>query len=127
MPNHLKGEIVAELLEGSSFNTRLEEQQEELTIFVRLAGNDNHEKMFVKKETQVAEAVAELMGSTRVHILEQFTTIHKGKTLNPMNTVEEAGVKDQNFLVIVPKLKGGRPSKPWRRWAIWTPTRRRKA
>jgi len=78
-----------------------------LTLYIKMTGIDKRERILVKGESVVAEALAEMKGVTKEFMLKKFNVVYKGKMLNLRSTIEKARIEDQDFLVIVPKLKGG--------------------
>ena len=99
---------VEEEEEDMSFYTCSEQEHDEtLTIIVEMTGAGKRERLQVREETVVTEALAEMMGITVESMTTDFKVELRGRVLNPRATVEEAGIEDQEFLVITPKLRGG--------------------
>ena len=76
-----------------SFYTCSEHEHDEtMTIFVKMTGVDKHERISVRSDTIIAEALARMMGTTSGFIQERFNVEHKDKLLNMSLTVEESGL-----------------------------------
>ena len=74
---------------------------------MKMEGSNKQERVTVNQQQPVVEVVAQLLGTTYEYTIQQFNISYKGKTLNLSATIEEVGIREQEFIVIHPKLKGG--------------------
>ncbi|MDP7646979.1 MAG: hypothetical protein QGH82_02755 [Candidatus Woesearchaeota archaeon] len=100
--------LVEEEEEGMSFYTCSEQPHDEtMTIFVEMAGAEERERLVVREDTVIVEALAKMMGVTNEFIVEKFCVIYEGRLVDTTKTVMEVGLQDQTDMVMTPKLKGG--------------------
>ncbi len=72
-----------------------------------MTGNNDHEKVEVNRQQIMSEIVAELLGINYNNAKHLFNIVYQGKTINPNATIEETDIREYEYIIIQPKLKGG--------------------
>jgi hypothetical protein len=72
-----------------------------------MGGREQEETVSARPEETVGRTIAKLLGIYEKTLQERFMVFHRSKLIDPHHTFEQAGIQDQDFITLNPKLRGG--------------------